>query len=332
MTALTSLPNVKQLSERVIRVLGLNPGPFTLQGTNTYLVGKGHERILIDTGEGKEGYVALLQSALAENAPDDTPPTISRILLTHWHRDHVGGLDDVCRAFPALDKTASKYPDEERDGQEIVPVADDDVFHVNPGCTLRALHTPGHTRDHLAFYLEEEQALFTGDCVLGHGSTVFEDLPVYLASLERMRSLNAQRLYPGHGPVIDGAEQVRATLDQYVEHRMLREREVLGRMAACPLGEQTNDESAAPPVWTAAQLVGSIYQGYPDSVLNAAERGILLHLLKLKQDGRVRAVPDALQTASTPKMQSTEHVLSQTRLDLGDVASVRHVGWSLLNA
>ncbi|KAI8050237.1 beta-lactamase-like protein [Syncephalis plumigaleata] len=303
MAALTPLPDIEMLSKRVIRVLGLNPGPFTLQGTNTYLVGTGAKRLLIDTGEGVDGYVAQLKQALKENSTDNSSETtiIDRVLLTHWHRDHVGGLSDVCKAFSNLESTAYKFPDDEHDGKPatssrpgvptvegthnhtLKPVKDGDVFHTD-SCTLRALHTPGHTRDHLAFYLEEEQALFTGDCVLGEKTTVFEDLPVYLESLERLKRVNAKRIYPGHGPMIDGEDNVQAVLDNYIKHRIAREEEIIKLMEQPASEVSQYDEE--PSSWTASQMVSTIYPDVPDMVKAAAGYGLLLHLLKLKHDGR----------------------------------------------
>jgi ribonuclease/clavin/mitogillin len=327
MSPLVDLPNVAQLSERVTRVLGLNPGPFTLQGTNTYIIGQSSRRILIDTGEDKEGYIPLLKQTLGT-------AIIDRVLLTHWHRDHVGGLGSVCQAFPNLNRTAYKYPDPVHDGREatstrpgvkplpgtvghkLIPLDDGDIIQVDEHCTVRVLHTPGHTDDHLAFYLEEERALFTGDCVLGQGPAIFEDLPTYMASLERLRDMNAHRLYPGHGPVIEGEEAVRRHLDQYIEHRLQREREILEWLAKSP---SPNDDGT----WTARQLVAGIYQGYPEAVLRAAERTILLHLLKLKQEGRVYTMPVS--------RSSTQQMLRQTRVDPSEMVELAEVRWSLTN-
>ena len=96
------------------------------------------------------------------------------------------------------------------------------------GATLVAIHTPGHASDHLCYYLEEEKAVFTGDVVLGGSTTVIPaedgDLLDYLNSLKRLQGLDVQRIYPAHGPVIENAQ---AKLTEYIEHRMLRERQIL---------------------------------------------------------------------------------------------------------
>ncbi|UKZ76045.1 hypothetical protein TrVFT333_003741 [Trichoderma virens FT-333] len=93
--ALVNLPMVQRLSPRCIRILGGNPGKFTLQGTNTYLLGTGHFRILIDTGEGRPVWIQALKETLAqENA------TVKLAVISHWHHDHTGGIADLVNAFP----------------------------------------------------------------------------------------------------------------------------------------------------------------------------------------------------------------------------------------
>jgi glyoxylase-like metal-dependent hydrolase (beta-lactamase superfamily II) len=122
-----------------------------ISGTNTYLIGRGHQRILIDTGEGKPTWAARLQSVLSEEKA-----TVHQALLTHWHGDHVNGVADLLRICPKA--TVFKHrPDT---GHQ--DIHDGQIFAVE-GATLTACHTPGHTIDHMAFVLEEEDAMFTGD-------------------------------------------------------------------------------------------------------------------------------------------------------------------------
>jgi len=261
-TARPELPDVERLSERVTRILGGNPGKFTLQGTNTYLIGSGPKRVLIDTGEGKQAWVDKLRETLAsENA------TLESVILTHWHPDHVGGVKDLLNFTPKptiYKNTPSTGQSDIKDGQK---------FQVE-GATLRAFHCPGHTKDHMAIILEEEDALFTGDNVLGHGTAVFEDLPTYLSSLEAMSRQVSGKGYPGHGaPIPDAPAKIR----EYIAHRAQREREVvevLGRGA-----EGTGLGSM--------ELVQVIYQDVPENLHFAASRGVLQILEKLVGEGKV---------------------------------------------
>ncbi|KAG0053990.1 hypothetical protein BGZ83_012159 [Gryganskiella cystojenkinii] len=231
MESLERLPNIVRLSERVVRVLGLNPGKFTLQGTNTYLIGKGPRKVLLDTGEGIPEYIPLLQSALDK---DLEGATISRVICSHWHNDHVGGIHDVMSFLASrnirlhdppttasdagsssapplssttvglvdVDKKAHtvhpapgifKFPSPEHDDPEtrFQPIRDQEEIQVDDLTTLVTLHTPGHTSDHCSFYLKEENTLFTADCVLGQGTAVFEDLSAYIKSLERQLTLGS---------------------------------------------------------------------------------------------------------------------------------------------
>ncbi|KAJ1970316.1 hypothetical protein H4R35_005947 [Dimargaris xerosporica] len=326
------MPMVEQISPYVFRILGLNPGKFTLQGTNTYLIGTGSKRILLDTGEGKPGYMPLLEAALSHLGNVQ----ISHVLLTHWHRDHSGGLGalfDRCREQPAkfteLPEVWKRHCPEHdakaihallKTPIQINHIPHGMIFKVD-GATLRAIHTPGHTSDHTAFYFEEENAIFSGDCVIGQGSVVFEDLHQYIRSLKVLRSFNGGRIYPGHGPIIeDGC----TTLDSYIRHRMDREEEILHVLSTRPTthfapheheDDADSDDGATAAMraasafylhyhqqtatgspgsgsiaWAARDLVRVIYAKYPKSLYDAAESSVLLHLAKLQAEDKVFSV------------------------------------------
>ncbi|KAF1977263.1 Metallo-hydrolase/oxidoreductase [Bimuria novae-zelandiae CBS 107.79] len=258
---LADLPKVERLSSRVIRVLGGNPSKFTLQGTNTYIVGTGAKRLLIDTGEGKPEWFSSLKSVLA-----DENITIDKTLISHWHHDHTGGVSDLLAHSPST----AVYKRDPKDGwQDIV----DGQTFTTEGATLRPYFCPGHTTDHMAFVLEEENAMFTADNVLGQGTAVFEDLAVYMKSLEGMGTQFTGRAYPGHGPVIeDGPAKVR----EYIAHRKQREKQVLD-----VLGQESEGG------WTATEIVKVIYKDYPEVLWAPAEKGVLQILSKLKGEGKV---------------------------------------------
>jgi ribonuclease/clavin/mitogillin len=264
---LPPLDSITRLSPRVIRILGQNPGKFTLQGSNTYLLGTGPSRILIDAGQAIPSWIELVkQTLVAEKAH------IRDVLITHWHPDHVGGIPDLVELNPRL----KVWKQEEVEmSHESEPIVDGQVFKVE-GATIRAFHCPGHTADHMAFVLEEEDALFTGDNVLGHGTAVFEDLKLYLSSLTHMSSLVKGRAYPGHGEVLPSAS---ARIGEYLAHRAAREKEVVAALvAAGGPGKKGVDGMT---------LVKSIYKDTPETLHLAAMRGVVQVLDKLEGEGRV---------------------------------------------
>ncbi|KAJ6439963.1 metallo-beta-lactamase domain-containingprotein [Purpureocillium lavendulum] len=257
---LAHLPPVERLSPTCIRILGANPGKFTLQGTNTYLLGTGRRRILIDAGEGRQAWLDSLKATL-----DSEGATIQAALISHWHHDHTGGIAQLLQLVP--DVTVYKM----HPGPGQLPIEHGQVFRVD-GATLTAAHTPGHTADHVVFILDEEAAMFTADNVLGHGTAVFEDLTAYLASLSKMRTLFSGRAYPGHGPVVEDGP---ARIAEYVVHRRQREEQVLQAMSS--------KESA----WTAMDIVKVVYRDVPENLHAAASGGVVQILDKLQRDGRV---------------------------------------------
>lgn len=265
----TTMPDIDVWSERVTVALGQNPGIFTGPGTNTYLVGTGRRRILLDTGSGADAYPDVLARALTQAGCD----AIQEIVLTHGHPDHLGGVEQVQARFGPL--RVSKLPGADDPASlRAVPLAEGSVVRTE-GATLRAVHTPGHAPDHLCFVLEEEQALFSGDNVLGVGTTVIPshggDLLDYMRSLGRMLALAPRRIYPAHGPVIaDGGKKIR----EYVAHRDAREAQILTALA----------QGDAP----IATLVARVYTDVPQVLHAAAAHSVAAHLGKLEREGRVR--------------------------------------------
>ncbi|KAF4773092.1 metallo-beta-lactamase superfamily protein [Colletotrichum scovillei] len=266
---LVSLPEVERLSPACIRILGGNPGKFTLQGTNTYLVGTGSRRILIDTGEGKPSWIAAVKSILEQEKA-----TVEKVLITHWHHDHTGGIQQLLELSPS----SEVFKNQPEQGQS--DISDGQKFSVD-GVSLTAVFTPGHTVDHMAFVLEEEDAMFTADNVLGQGTAVFEDLTVYLNSLERMQSLFKGRAYPGHGPVIDNGP---SKIQDYINHRKAREEQVIRTLRTARQGSNIEGD---PYAWTVMELVKVIYADVPEELHIPASGGVIQILGKLEKENKV---------------------------------------------
>jgi glyoxylase-like metal-dependent hydrolase (beta-lactamase superfamily II) len=218
-----------------------NPGPLTLTGTNTWLVGGW----VIDPGPALDDHLDAVAAAAGGRAEG--------IALTHDHADHAEGVDGllerVGRGVPVVSARSGA-----RDG---------DVFGP-----LRVLALPGHSDDHLAFIAG--RAAFTGDAVLGEGSVfVAGDLAGYLDGLRRLRELDLAVLYPGHGPP---ASDVRAKLDEYIDHRLDRERRLL---AALDRGLRSEDE-----------LLDAVWDDAPPELHPVAALTLRAHLEKLRMEGR----------------------------------------------
>jgi ribonuclease/clavin/mitogillin len=275
---MASFPEVERLSPRCIRIMGGNPGKFTLQGTNTYLVGTGAQRLLIDTGEGRPSWIAAVKRVLEEEQA-----SISHAIITHWHGDHQGGIKNLHELSPTTNifknQPAAGLHDITHGGTIAVSeIQDGQRFEVQ-GATLTAHHTPGHTVDHMTLVLAEEDAMFTGDNVLGHGTAVFEDLATYLGSLDKMKPLFGGRAYPGHGPVIaDGP----AKIAEYAAHRRQREAQVVETLRLA-----NTQASGGRDGWTPMELVKIIYAEVPETLHIPASGGVIQILQKLKAQGDV---------------------------------------------
>lgn len=263
------LPDIDVWSTRVTVILGQNPGPLTGPGTNTYLIGSGRRPLLLDTGHGEPAYLPLLERALDETRRG---AYLQEIVVTHAHPDHLGGVESIQGRFGPV--RVNKKPWPECDGAAAITALEDGAELATEGATLRAIWTPGHARDHLCFFLREEKALFTGDVVLGAGTTVIPpdgDLADYLHSLRRLLTLDLAVVYPGHGPAI---HDPRAKIEAYLAHRALREEQILAGVRA---GARTVPE-----------LVRRIYTDVPPFLHAAAAWSVDAHLRKLDRDGFVR--------------------------------------------
>jgi len=250
------------------RVLGLNPGMMTGPGTNTYLIGR-RDPILLDTGAGVPDYLPLFERYMEERGWSQP----SRVVLTHRHRDHLGGVEQLRGRYRGLRVGKMIYNDSGLP-DDVETLRDGDVIQGD-GVTLVALHTPGHASDHLCYYLPQEKAVFTGDVVLGGSTTVIPaedgDLLDYLNSLKRLQSLDLERIYPAHGPVIEDAQ---GKLVEYIEHRMLRERQIL--------------EALGDGLVTIPAMVERIYKDVPTALHPMAAQSVASHLKKLARENRVR--------------------------------------------
>jgi glyoxylase-like metal-dependent hydrolase (beta-lactamase superfamily II) len=221
--------------------------------------------------------------------------------------DHVGGLAGILRAFPSDPPAVYKqlvepYDDpvipntQQNEGFQYRGMKDGDEFKCD-GAVLRAVFTPGHCGDHVSFldtttggiqrtlthrllvtHRLPYKVLYSGDCVLGEGTTKFDNLYVYMQSLYKLLKYNVTQIYPGHGGVL---QQGREKVEEYIAHRMERENQII---------QLLREQDRRPK--TSKDMCDVMYKGYPEGVLLAAEDNILLHLDKLTKEGRAEALED----------------------------------------
>ncbi|HJQ32074.1 MAG TPA: MBL fold metallo-hydrolase [Pyrinomonadaceae bacterium] len=247
--------------------------------TNCYVVGT-RDFVVFDPGSPYEDEQRVLAEFVRELL--DEGRRFREVVLTHHHPDHVGGVESLREQFGGFPVAAHRVTAEVLEGRVRVDrfIEDGDVISLegDPSITLRAMHTPGHTRGHLSFYDERAGALLTGDNIVGVGSVLIDpeegSVRDYLASLERYRQLpRLVALFGGHGPAVGSP---RAKVDEYVAHRLKREREIL---AAVRAGAATPEE-----------VVAQAYTDVHPKMHALAARAVVAHLLKLEEDGLVRRV------------------------------------------
>lgn len=246
--------------------------------TNCYLVGT-NDFVIIDPASPYEDE----QTALHEYVDEllDAGRRLREIILTHLHPDHVGGVNALrehLRAKHQLDVNVAAHELTAAPLEGSVQVdrliEDGDMIKLDgePPIILRAMHTPGHTRGHLSFYEERVGALITGDNIVGLGSVLIDppegDVRAYLETLERYKSLpHLKVLFGGHGPAVGNP---RAKIDEYIAHRLERERDILAAIGA--------------GAGTLAEIVARVYTDVHPKMLKMAERAVLAHLEKLEAD------------------------------------------------
>ncbi len=255
----------------VRRVIAPNPGPFTGPGTNTWLLSDERVLVVIDPGPDDDRHLAALQAAIGGAA-------VGVVLVTHAHSDHMG----LAERFAGVHRAhVSRHPE----------LGDGDIVRVGT-ISLVALHTPGHAPDHLAYWMPDDRVLFTGDLILGQGSSMITypegDVAAYLRSLERVAALAPRLLFPGHwDPVSDAGSRIA----EYREHRLARERQIVAELSE---GGPGSGPELTERVY-AAEL-----EAVPDGreqLLRAAEMTLRAHLRKLVEEGRVREAGNRFELA-----------------------------------
>ena len=242
-------------TEHAENVLAPNPSVMTLDGTNTWVIGRREEVVVVDPGPDLEPHLERVREHLGERR-------VTEILLTHGHFDHSGG---AARFAEMVGAPVRALDPRHRLGSE--GLADGDVITVD-GLEIRVYGTPGHSFDSLCFWLPEDRAMLTGDTVLGRGTTIIArdgGLADYLRSLDKLRAaaegMAAQALLPGHGPVLPDPI---GALDGYIAHRRQRLDQI----------EEARKQGARTP----REIVRIVYAEVDRSLWPAAEMSVQAQL------------------------------------------------------
>ena len=265
------------VSPGIRRVIADNPGPFTFTGTGTYIVGHG-EVAVIDPGPALDAHLAALIQAVAGER-------VTAILVTHDHADHsplAARLSKLTGApvYGCARRSGAATPEGGEEGDDAAFAPDIDLCGggevKGQGWTLEAIPTPGHTSNQLCYGFAQENALFTGDHVMGWSTSVVippdGSMAAYLASLRDIRARGFKTLWPTHGPAVTEAAPF---LDAYIAHRLEREAQVLAAV------QGGTDRIPA--------MVEKLYVGLDPRLKPAAAQSVYSHLIKLVAEGRVRS-------------------------------------------
>ncbi|MFZ5670560.1 MAG: MBL fold metallo-hydrolase [Pseudomonadota bacterium] len=266
-----------RLTPLIRRVVANNPGPFTYMGTGTYIVGNG-EVAVIDPGPDLDDH---LQAILAATAGE----RISHIFVTHNHLDHSPLSRPLAEATGAT-IYACALQGEPTDSEVRMEAGDDRVFRPDVGLcdggtfsggdwTIEAIPTPGHTSNHMCYALLEENALFSGDHIMGWSTTVISppdgDMAAYFDSLERVKARGFATLWPTHGPPVTAPGPF---IQAYIDHRRAREAQILAALAR----GQTRIKAMVP----------LLYKDVDPRLHPAAAHSVMAHMVQLVREGRAR--------------------------------------------
>ena len=280
-----------QLSPLIQRVIANNPGPFTYTGTGVYIIGKTNVAV-IDPGPNLPDHRAALDKALDGR-------TVTHVLMTHHHIDHSPlaiplARDHGCEVYGY---GVQIHPPE---GGEVRLEAGDDLSFKpdveircgkvieGDGWTIDAIHTPGHTSNHMCYALRDENTLFSGDHIMGWSTSVVSPpdghMGDYLDSLERIKARHFDRIWPTHGPCIDHVDEF---VQAYIDHRLTREAQITDAL-----------KSGLSDIM---DIVKKLYTDVDKRLYPAAAHSVLSHLIHMRETGHVRAdAKDGLKTSYYP--------------------------------
>ena len=241
---------------RITRVLAPNPGPFTGDGTNTYVLDDAGDAVIIDPGPLEVSHLESIREAIAGLR------TVG-ILVTHHHLDHSPAANLLAEELDVPSYGVGYGP-----FQAVRPIADGDRIQVGER-VIEVLHTPGHTPDSVCFVVDG--TLFSGDTIKSGTTVVVADMGEYMRSLMRLAELVEGEIFPGHGEPIENGS---AVVVEYLAHRRAREAQVLEALSGTP---QTVD-----------QLVGAVYGDLDPRLVPLAQQSLTAHLVKLEEEERAR--------------------------------------------